>query len=296
MFTLKLRQRFWKMFDSWATANTPRERQRRTVKLRLEVLEDRVVPATWYVAGTGDAGQGMKNPQGGGGEGDLRFCMSNAASGDTILFGVSGTIAINSQLPTINQQNLKIDGSGQNVEIWGGGNYGILMVGPRGIAEIDNLSIDDGYVSGTDGGGLFNAGNLTLKNDTFLNNQAASDIDGKGGDGGAIYNEIDATLTMVGVSLNSNTTSNHGGGIRNDGNLTCQGHCSIVQNKASYGGGVYASSAKLEQGIQITGNQATSWGGGIYKTGTGKLTVTGFSLNAAINGNSAPTGGGRAYA
>lgn len=41
MFSSKLRQRFRKMFETWATAEPPRPKLRSTFKLRLEVLEGR---------------------------------------------------------------------------------------------------------------------------------------------------------------------------------------------------------------------------------------------------------------
>lgn len=273
------------MFDSWAMATPPGPRQRPPVKLRLEALENRVVPALWYVDTLGDSGLGMINPQGGGGQGDLRFCMINAASGDTIDFGVSGTIKLDLPLPSI-IGNITIDGAGQNVEIWGGGNVGIFNISAGATAEIDNLSIDSGFDNtvGAVGGGAYNDGDLTLKNDTFLGNKATY--------GGAIYNDSGATLKMSGVSLNNNSATDSGGGIYNLGDLTCEGHCSIVSNKAANGAGVEnQGSALFEQEAEISGNQATGLGGGI-RVDAGNVTVTGNFGSAAIDYNTASAGGG----
>ena len=218
----------------------------------------------------------------------MRFCMNNAAAGDTINFGVSGTIAINSQLPTIGK-NLTIDGVGQSVEIWGGGTYRIFQVSAGVTAEIDNLSIDDGYTSGS-GGGLYNSGTLKLNGDTFFNNKADAG-------GGAIENYgSGANLTMYSVSLNNNNSElDHGGGLENiSGTVSCSGHCSIVNNQAWLGGGIYngGGSVNLYSGTQVSGNSAT-FGGGIYTLGTGaSFFITGFTGTAAIQYNSATTQGG----
>src|SRR5262245_39796107 len=89
---------------------TSRARRVRRARLRLEVLEDRCVPATLTVNSLGDSGAGS------GDAGDLRYCIAraNALSGsDTIQFSVSGTIALGSALADVSD-DLVIDGPGAN--------------------------------------------------------------------------------------------------------------------------------------------------------------------------------------
>ena len=58
----------------------------------------------------------------------LRSAISNAASGDTITFGCSGTITLGSKL--VISKNLTLDGSGQQVTLSGGDSVRVLSVNP----------------------------------------------------------------------------------------------------------------------------------------------------------------------
>src|SRR3974390_1841435 len=60
---------------------------RRRLPMRLEVLEDRTVPSTWYVATTGaDSASGAINAP----WGSIQHAINNAQSGDTILLAGGG--------------------------------------------------------------------------------------------------------------------------------------------------------------------------------------------------------------
>src|SRR5579871_1670989 len=78
----------------------PARQRRRSVRLRLEPLEDRVTPTAYTVNIAGDT-SGSAGGSGSGTNGDLRYCISQAiADGqkDTITFAASlagQTIALN---------------------------------------------------------------------------------------------------------------------------------------------------------------------------------------------------------
>ena len=63
-------------------------RRSRTHRLQVEVLEDRTLLSVYTVDRLTDFGQGN------GLAGDLRYCILNALPGDTISFGVIGTITL----------------------------------------------------------------------------------------------------------------------------------------------------------------------------------------------------------
>src|SRR5579862_1203496 len=103
---------------------------------------------------------------------------------DTISFSTSGTILLTSALPEI-RNTLTIDGSGQKVTLSGDATYQVLSVGAGATLKISNLTVAHG--SGIDGGGINNAGTLTVTGSTFAGNAAYYG-------GGAIENS--GTLTI----------------------------------------------------------------------------------------------------
>ena len=99
-----------RLFQSNRRSISMRSRRHKRIRLSLEDLEGRIVPATWVVDTL------LDNNVGRGGMGSLRWCMNQANNGDTINFQVSGTVSLTSALPSISK-NITISAAGQNVTI-----------------------------------------------------------------------------------------------------------------------------------------------------------------------------------
>jgi predicted outer membrane repeat protein len=152
-------------------------------------------------------------------------------------------------------------------------NYGTLTIK-------DNTQIT-GNTTGAYGGGVFNSGTATISDSILSGNTAY----GSGG----IYNELNATLTVIRsvIKLNQTSTSGYGGGIWNRGDLILQDSL-VDQNTASLGGGI-ANFQALGASMTITNstfseNSAGS-GGAIYSEYPTTITNSTFSGNTAANGS-----------
>ncbi len=273
--------RHWlKRFDRRSSPAAVRARP--PVTLKLEVLEDRTAPAVFTVTSATDSGTGTGN------SGDLLYCVtqSNLTSGaNTIQFALpSGpqTIDLSSQLVlsdsvTINAGNAQISISGDNATR-------VFMVNAGVTATLDNLTITAGMAQF--GGGIWNAGNLTLSGCTLSGNQAsggngASLVNSSGGGGGggaglggAIFNT--GTLTLVNCTVSGNLATGGQGG-------------SITANYSAVngglGGGVNGGAGGL--GNASGGNGSPGAAGGFGGGGGGGGGTHGFA-------NSPPSGPGGA--
>ena len=192
------------------------------------------------------------------------YALTGAADEDD---NASGDLDISAD-PTIN-------GAGAATTIiTGGGVDRILHILSGASVEVDDIQITGGQTpASTHGGGLYNAGALTINRSTVTQNQAGNGIDGTdgetgldgipgshGGAGGGIYN-TDA-LTLTNSTINGNSTGAGGDGGKG-GDQTGFG---------SWGG---TGGAGGDGGA----------GGGIFNTGT--LTV----INSTLSGNSTGAGG-----
>jgi hypothetical protein len=215
------------------------------------MLEDRNLLSTFTVDHLADDALGS------GLNGSLRYCVSHAADGDHIQFGVTGTINLTGNLPILTH-SISIEGPGPNqltVRSNIGGYYDVFVVGPFGggaTVAIAGLTIANGYE------GIFNyyGNTLTLTNVSV------------GGNYTGIVNV--GTLTVN----NSTVSSNDYGGIGNDGTLT-------VNNSTVTGNG--------------GGGTPTVWGGGIYNDGTLTVNNSTVSGNSWIVGYGGSARGGGIY-
>jgi hypothetical protein len=178
--------------------------------------------APFTVTNTGD-NLGV-NPPPGAGTGTLRQAIVDAnanAGADTITFSpiVTGTILLASALPNLSD-DVTINGPGANtLAVNGNAATRIFQIGAGADVTIDGLTVMNGHVVGPSfGGGIFNAGTLTVTNSTISGNSATA--------GGGIVNDGEfgsATLTITNSTISGNSATGagnvDGGGILNDGVL-----------------------------------------------------------------------------
>src|SRR5262249_13784945 len=142
------------------------------------------------------------------GPGSLRATITNAGSGDTIVFDPSldgQTITLTSDQLTINK-DLDIEGPGASLLAISGGNKNRVFAIPQGnTVAIAGLTITQGLGTGDLGGGGVQVvgSTLALTNDVFSYNQAV-----KSGHyfaaGGALGNWNGATTTITGCTFLQN--------------------------------------------------------------------------------------------
>jgi hypothetical protein len=237
-------------------------RQRARARLSVEALEARNLLSTYTVDHLADdlVGSGLN--------GSLRYCITNAANGDAIQFGVSGTIDLTGALPDLSH-SISVQGPGPDqltVRRDTGGNYRIFTVNSGTTVILSGLTIANGYVVGLDGGGILNNGTLTVNNATVSGNMADDVFAGVGG--GGISNN--GTLTLTNSTVSNNLESGgSGGGILNQGTLTLT-NATISGNEAlcpgywDVGGGIYNPFGTLSlTNSTVSNNYAVDAGGGI---------------------------------
>jgi hypothetical protein len=166
--------------------------------------------------------------------------------------------------------NLTISGSGASTTIIDGNkgarpNNGVLFINTGATASIVGVTIRNGARNSLPtevGGGIFNAGTLTLTNNTVSGNVAGNISGGVSKVGGGIYNAFIRTLTNSVVS----------------------------ENGASFGGGIFnafnATITLIDSTMRL--NNRGNSGGGIFNQGTAKVTNSTVSDNDAINGGGSP--------
>ncbi len=136
---------------------------------------------------------------------------------------------------------------------------------------------------GLQGGGINNAGNLTLQNCTLSGNTSTNG-GGGGGSGGAIYSS--GPLTLRSCTLSGNSALAFGGGIAQfSGTLSVQ-NSTLTGNAGAYGGAIYDHAATVTvQYSTLTGSSVRI--GGAIDNRSGTVTVQ----NSTLKSNSAAYGG-----
>jgi hypothetical protein len=204
----------------------------------------------------------------------ISHAISLASSGDTITVAPA-TYMENLTVPI----SLTINGApwSTGTPIIDGGGVNTVLTIPNGssVVQISGVTIRNGFGGGNGGGGISNAGTLTLQNSAVVNNSAAPmNI------GGGVLNS--GTLTITSSTINGNTAG-FGAGIINYGTLTIQ-KSSITGNIGTYlafGGGIDNWGTTSISDSTISGNTG-SYGAGILNYYTSaNLMLT----NSTISGN-----------
>ena len=220
------------------------------------------------------------------GAGSLRDAITNAASGDSILFqqGLTGTIFLAGTALTINK-NLTITGpGGSGVAISGGGLSQVFIISsntpPTDIPPIvtfSGLTILSGNANEGNGGGIQNNGTLTVVNSIFVQNTAAC--------GGGIYNAGQLTVLNSTFYANGAIATGGcfpaGGGINNSGEAFIS-NSTFVKNgaPAGYGGGISNIDSKggpITIKSTLFSNNTSKFGGNCFFTGS--ATSDGYNLS-----------------
>jgi hypothetical protein len=222
---------------------------------------------------------------GDGGPGSLRDRLTNAADGDIITFATNGVITLASELLVTN--SVEIRGPGVvNLAISGNNFSRVFNIATNISATITGLTIRDG--GGVPGGGIYNAGNLSLNNCTLSSNAAELSFLGSvfsTGVGGGLYNVGSVSLNSCTLCNNragsastaisgNGSPGNDGGAIYNLGNATLA-DCTVFNNSAGRGGnGGF--------GIPDGGSGGSGGsGGGIVNAGNGTLQL--IATTVAMN-------------
>ena len=236
------------------------------------------------------------------GAGSLRQAVIDACPGSTITFGeaVHGTISLTTGRIVIDK-NLTITGPGadaltiRNASKMGDQNN-VIYVNAGVTAVLSDLTVSDGYAY--HGGGIFNLGNLTVRNAVIRNNLSVDYGSGISSFGGALT-IVNSIFTDNGQMLPGQENTALGGGISvRDTSLTIT-DSTFSGNLATKGGGIYAAaySSVTITNSTISDNGNPGWvgsytsGGGLYLAEGVVATLT----NCTVSHNRAGKGGGGIY-
>ena len=293
-------------------ARRPAGRPTLSVRLGVTGLEDRAVPATFAVTRRTDDTL----------PGSLRYVVAQAnadrsAAADTITFATPGgsTLVLAGGPIALTRTAGPVTVSGPAgaaaVQIDGGGRAAVFTVGPRATGTVAIRTVANGRAAGAGaGGGVVDAGSLTLTNGVFTGNVA--------GYGGAGANAVGATLTVTGTRFTGNParsdgdpvepSGGFGGAVDNAGRLAVTG-ATFAGNAAATAGGAVCTSHGTDDSVvastRFSGNtsvvggavaallggtfrvdgstltrNAATYGGAVYNGPYGTLTVTGSAITA----------------
>lgn len=229
------------------------------------------------------------------------YNLQSIAGVYTITF--SADITLDTASRTINNptSGVALQINGNNKVLRGANTYRGLAIAHNTHVAIAGLTIREGKTD-TDGGGIYNAGALTMTSSTLGHNSALFS-------GGGIYNE--GTLLVQGsfegnsaesggglmnngaVTVNGSTfytnTAKNGGGLYNniDSTLTISSSA-VLTNSASTGGGIDNVGALTVTNSTLSGNSAANFGGGLMNSSTGTLMMS----NSTFSSNSVTSGSG----
>jgi hypothetical protein len=261
----------------------------------LEVLEDRLAPATLTVNSLADTA----NPN------DPFLSLREAIAivnsptlptdlSDQILGQISGTLheagtdtirfdqdAVRAAITLGGRQleltlpsdtaTITIDGGETGVTLDGNNASRVLRVDRGAEATLEHLTVTHGV--STAGGGIFNDGTVTMSDCTLVHN--ISD------EGGGIDNF--GTMTVSSSTLDSNTSGDLGAGIFNRGTLTLSDSTLSSNANANLGGGILNVGTLTVSRSIFTFNSA-GIGGGIANGATLTVTDSVFESNTGVRG------------
>ena len=267
------------------------------------------------------------------GVGSLRAALASAQNGDIVTFGTSMTVQLTSEL--LINKNITVDGDLNNdgvADVTLDGQYKtrVVEITSGSTVTLDGLVITRGLVSGNGGnggygatgamgGGIFNAGILTLNNVSVTGNAAAgggggggvtgANYGGGGGGGGGLGGQggghggtAGPGTETLGGQAGSGGVGGYGGGydathMGGRGGSTVGGAGGVGVSYYSNGGnGGTANNGTISiggggggSGWDKVGGVGGNAAGGIYNASTGTLKIVGTSV---ISNNIGAGGGG----
>jgi predicted outer membrane repeat protein len=166
----------------------------------------------------------------------------------------------------------------------------VLYVPAGTTATVDGLTLTRG--SADNGGGIYNAGTLTLTHSIVHANDATMY-------GGGMYNH-GTSPTVTDVIFSNNSSSNFGGGMYNFGrtmnssptltDVTFSYNTSGKSGGGMYNDGAFGNSSPTLTGVTFRGNSASQHGGGIFNYGGSGVSAP-ILTDVTFHDNSAGTGG-----
>jgi hypothetical protein len=224
-----------------------------------------------------DENNGSLDPGLGSGT-SLREAVAHATAGSVIDFApaLSGQTVLLTAGQISFSKNLTLDASAlaAGVTVSGNNTTRLFDIPSSRVVAMSRLKMVHGHTSG-DGGGIRNAGSLSLTDCEFSGNHAA---DG----GGAIWNS--GALTLTACTLEGNQADVGGGAIEQTANVLTMINCTLTGNTAEFGGAVDGdgSSTIHLRSCTISANHASNDGGGLEETtGTLLLENTIIAANTA---------------
>jgi hypothetical protein len=253
-----------------------------------------------------------------GGGGSLRTVLAGADPGSTIVFATNGVITLTNGPITLASSVNLIGPGPTNLVLSGGHSSRVLIIDPGATNFLSGLAIRNGLAGGDlngGGGGIYNAGDLTLSNCEIAFNTAATGAGGSpmglgnpgspggpGGPGGGVFNL--GYLGMIACLVHDNQGGPGGiggaavsftsyataggpgggaGGLYNSGTAELLA-CTFSSNSAGIGGG--GGNGYLSVPAQTSGGPGAP-GGAIYNEANAEITI----INSTLDGNAAGAGG-----
>jgi uncharacterized repeat protein (TIGR03803 family) len=239
------------------------------------------------------------------GAGSLRQVITGSAAGDSIVFGVSGTITLASDELVVSK-DLAIIGHGASaLTISGADAFRVFVVNGGVHFTVLNLTIANG--SSDSGAGIYNGGGyLSVQNCLFARNTANGNPASTNGCGGAVFNSGTATIASSSFVANSAGgaagtdgtggpgSAGCGGAVYNLGNLELRD--STFLNNSVRGGqggaGACPGVAAYPTSGGVGGPGGAGNGGGLFNAGVATVANSIFTGNIASGGTGGPGGAG----
>ena len=182
---------------------------------------------------------------------------------------------LNLTTPASGDPLITIQGAGESITTIDANQLdGVINVAPFRTATIEGLTIQGGNTGG-DGGGILNAGYLSLDHVRLAYNSAQS--------GGAIFSFSAAAVLVVSqCEFVANTAALAGGGLFNNAAARVTAS-TFAFNTAMYGGGIENYGGLTLIDSTLAGNEATKDGGGINSLGSPQTVTDIYSSTIAYN-------------